>query len=1323
MPGNLFNLGRYLNKKDPAAQDDSSSTQDPQNQPPQNQADQKDTLPPLPPKEESTFQPKTPSADNQMPENPEENKDQNPQEQKPENVKNEKTEEIKEEKTTDKKDDKTLKVDEKFQKRSSMDILSRLTQRSNKALMAGAGKAKEYKNQYIDSEHVLWGLLQDSGVYQIISNLKVTPTEILKELETKFKKENHEEQPKFSPRVKKILELSLSFARAQGYEFISPEHILYSLSQEGEGLAAQILAKSGLTPEKLKTKVTGKKEKEKKEQKSSVSQFTTDLTQMAREGKLDPVVARSKEIERIMHILSRRTKNNPVLIGDAGVGKTAIVEGLAIRIVEGKVPETLLNKKILSLDLMGVIAGASHRGEFEDRLKKVISEVKAAKGEIILFIDEIHNMVGAGGGGNGAMDASNILKPSLARGEMQTIGITTITEYRKYIEKDPALERRFQPVLIKEPTPEEAIEMLHAIKDKYEAFHKVSIPDETITAAVRLSARYIGDRFLPDKAIDLIDEGASSVRLPAISLPEEITSLESRLKKQEAEFEEAKKQNDQVRLKNLQNNIDEIKEKLEEAKKKYDVKKGQTTSVVTPETIQEIISNWTGIPVSKLTESESAKLVKLEDVIHKRFIDQEEAVGAVSEAIRRGRAGLSSGKRPIGSFVFMGPTGVGKTELAKALAEILFGSEDMTVRLDMTEYMEKHEVAKLIGAPPGYVGYEEGGQLTEAVRRKPYSVVLMDEIEKAHPDVFNILLQVLDDGRLTDNKGRTISFKNTILICTSNIGTGLIQGEMLKESEVGPLVMKAKTSTVNTYTITPTGREIATLGNFIFEKESKKQQQSDVITPLEQSQTDPKDALKPKWIKKPLTEYFAGQKLLGADILNPQEKFPMKQFDTHVVSPSGEEQITLGGRIWKRRSTTSKEWESMNLVDYLKDHQVANAQPDHPEEQLPTAKWETHAISPQEEETITLGDRLWMRPNLQTKEWQVKNIKDYAQGQNLDSWKIHLFKPTGEEMIVSGSDVLVKTAPNQWQKKPLTQVITGENAPVSEATKEEKAAQTESEEKFAALTEKLMEELRKFFRPELLNRFDEIIVFKPLSASHMLAIVDLQFKGLEKLLHDQNLGIEATDAAKEELALVGFDPVYGARPLRRTIQRLVENPISTMLIKGDVKSGDIIEVDFDSEKNEFFFNVKRVTKTPPPAPENQDKAQQQSENQGVLNQKDQTKTTENKADIDAQKDQNQPQANKQAAGMSADMKRADQESQKSNENQASGEAEKKLEEAKRTAEELSRDIANGQTNLGSAKPSFPSQENTSKPTLPSFDDFTSENGQSDSSLDKTSTTA
>ena len=651
-------------------------------------------------------------------------------------------------------------------------------------------------------------------------------------------------------------------------------------------------------------------------------------------------------IERVIHILSRRTKNNPSLVGEAGVGKTAIVEGLAEKIVAKEVPEPLLNKRILQLDLMSMLAGASHRGEFEERMKDLIEEVKASQGQIILFIDEIHNIVGAGASGEGSLDASNFLKPALARGEIQIVGATTLTEYRKYVEKDPALERRFQPVLVPEPTEEQGIKMLKSIKDKYEAFHRVKIPDDAIEAAVILSKRYVGDRFLPDKAVDLIDEAAAAVRLPLISLPEEIKSLETRIAQLNQELKESEKKADKVKSRILRSKIDEIDSGLKEKKEEFNLKKSQSTGAVTVEIIKDIIARWTGIPVAKISSSETEKLTHLEDIIHKRLIDQEGAVASVSQAVRRGRAGLKSAARPIGSFVFLGPTGVGKTELAKALADILFGSEELMIRFDMTEYMEKHEVAKLLGAPPGYVGYEEGGKLTEQVRRKPYSVVLFDEVEKAHPDIFNILLQILDDGRLTDNKGRTISFKNTVVICTSNLGTKLIQDELLKNK---------------------------------------------------------------------------------SEIRNPKSETNLKS----------------------------------------------------------------------------------------------KNVEP------------------------------------------------------AQKTKEE---DDKDKNKFKSIKEKVMVELTKFFKPELINRFDEVIVFEPLRFQDMVEIVKLQMKGVVKMIEEQNMGFAYTDEVVQEVVKAGFDPLYGARPLRRAIQKLIENPISNLIIDGKAKAGDLIRARVD--RDELVFEIEKTVFQP-----------------------------------------------------------------------------------------------------------------------------------------------
>lgn len=759
-------------------------------------------------------------------------------------------------------------------KRQDVSLLTHFSQRLNMVITQAAAEATRTRQDFIEPEHLLFGLLYDAGIFKIIADLASTTASLLQE---QIRKQESigtaSATPQFSSLTKDIFEEAMREAKARSEEFISPEHVLLAMATLANSKAATILSQNNITPGSLEAKLSTR-EPLGKTTTSALENYGVDLTKKAREGMLDPVIDREKEIERTIHILSRRTKNNPVLVGEAGVGKTAIIEGLAQKTVAGEVPTELRNKRIIGLDLTSLIAGASHRGEFEERLKKLIKELQMAKGEVVLFIDEIHNLVGAGSG-EGAMDASNILKPFLARGEIQLIGTSTIDEYRRYIEKDPALERRFQQVLIEEPSVEEAILMLLGIRGKYEAFHKVQITDEAVEAAVKLSKQYIGDRFLPDKAVDLIDEAASKMRL----------SLET-----------------------------------------------NKASVVTPNEIEDIVASWTGIPVAKLTETESDRLLNLEKLIHNRLIDQEGAVSAIAEAVRRGRAGLKSTNRPIGSFLFMGPTGVGKTELAKTLAEVLFGSDGLMIRLDMSEYMEKHEVAKLIGAPPGYIGYEEGGQLTEAVRTKPYSVILLDEIEKAHPDIFNILIQVLEDGRLTDNKGRTISFKNAIIIATSNIGTALIQKE------------------------------------------------------------------------------------------------------------------------------------------------------------------------------------------------DVKSLTKQA-------------------------------------------VYSSQNSP------------EDGESAFKNLAQKLLEELQKFFKPELLNRFDEIVVFKPLSQEHVFQIATIGINNTKKLLREQKIDLEITEAALTKLATFGFDPIFGARPLRRTIQTKIENPISTLLIKKAFYEGDTILVDFSNTTNEFTFTKKLTAPT------------------------------------------------------------------------------------------------------------------------------------------------
>lgn len=717
-----------------------------------------------------------------------------------------------------------------------------------------------------------------------------------------------------------MIELSMDEARKLGHSYVGTEHILLGLIREGEGVAARVLTNLGVSLNKARQQVLqllGNSEAS--VQGGSAASVSTptldslarDLTAIAREDSLDPVIGRSKEIQRVIEVLSRRTKNNPVLIGEPGVGKTAIAEGLAQQIVHNEVPETLRDKRVMTLDMGTVVAGTKYRGEFEDRLKKVMDEIRQA-GNIILFIDELHTLIGAGGA-EGAIDASNILKPSLARGELQCIGATTLDEYRKYIEKDAALERRFQPIQVDEPTIDESIQILKGLRDRYEAHHRVSITDEAIEAAVKLSDRYIADRFLPDKAIDLIDEAGSKVRLRSFTTPPNLKELELKLEEVRKEKDAAVQSQEFEKAAALRDTEQKLREQLEETKKSWKAKQGRENSEVTVDDIALVVSSWTGVPVTKLAQTETERLLHLEEILHSRVIGQEEAVLAVAKAVRRARAGLKDPKRPIGSFIFLGPTGVGKTELARALAEAMFGDEDAMIRIDMSEYMEKHSTSRLVGSPPGYVGFEEGGQLTEKVRRKPYSVVLLDEIEKAHPDVFNILLQVLDDGRLTDSKGRTVDFSNTIVIMTSNVGA---------------------------------------------------------------------DALK-------------RNKSVGFTIQDTVE------------------------------------------ADY-------------------------------------------------------KDMKD-----------------------------------------------------------------------------KVLEELKKAFRPEFLNRVDETIVFHSLEKKHLNEIVTLMAKELSDRLKEHHIELVLTDAAKEKVAEKGYDPEYGARPLRRSIQKNIEDRLSEEMLKGNIKEGQKVLVDV--KDGEFTF--------------------------------------------------------------------------------------------------------------------------------------------------------
>jgi len=815
-----------------------------------------------------------------------------------------------------------------------MFMFGRFTERAQQVLVLAQDEARRLSHNFIGTEHLLLGLVKEGAgiAARVLQNSGVDFNQLRQEVEKIIPKGDKEppQSISYTPRAKRVIELAIEESQNLGHNYVGTEHLLLGLLREGEGIAAQVLTNLGIDLKKARKEVIqllggeeasssagsgSAREAKSGQQTPTLDAFGRDLTRLAQEGKLDPVVGRDKEIERVIQVLSRRTKNNPCLIGEPGVGKTAIAEGLAQQVAENNVPEILTDKRVVTIELSAIVAGTKYRGEFEERLRKLLQELKQA-GNVIMFIDELHTIIGAGAA-EGAIDASNILKPALARGELQCIGATTIDEYRKHVERDPALERRFQPITVEEPTREESILILKGLRDRYEAHHKVKITDEALESAVSLSDRYISDRYLPDKAIDLIDEAASRVRIKNYTTPPDLKEMQEKVENLKNEKEAAVRNQEFELAAKLRDQEQKMKEELDELKKEWEQKKVVSDQVVvSEEDVSYIVSSWTGIPVQQIMEEESQRLLKLEEILHERVIGQDEAVTAVSKAVRRARAGLKDPKRPIGSFIFLGPTGVGKTELGRALAESLFGDEKAIIRLDMSEFMEKHTVARLIGAPPGYVGYDEGGQLTEKVRRKPYSVILFDEIEKAHHDVFNTLLQILEDGRLTDGKGRTVDFRNTVIIMTSNV---------------------------------------------------------------------------------------------GATYIDKQPRVGFRADDEHG--------------------------------------------------------------------------------------------------------------------------------------------------------------------KYQQMKDRVLDELKKTFRPEFLNRLDEVIVFHALNEEHIYQIVDIMLNELNQRVFEYSMNLEVTEAAKDKLVKEGYDPQLGARPLRRVIQKFLEDGISEEMLQGNVLPGDHVLVDVD-EDNNFVFKRK-----------------------------------------------------------------------------------------------------------------------------------------------------
>jgi ATP-dependent Clp protease ATP-binding subunit ClpC len=867
-----------------------------------------------------------------------------------------------------------------------------LSEHTQNILSYAIAEAQKMGNDLVGTEFILLALLDltDEVLRKIMEELHVNIEDIKEYVHYNLPGSGKplKTEPGLSPRTKRVFDLAQEERLILHHHYVEGEHLLLGMMKEGEGMGYQILKRFGLTYENVRAVIIHVVGEGKTDIISSqistplLDKFGEDFSNRAREGKLDPVIGRHEEIERVLQILSRRRKNNPVLVGEAGVGKTAIVEGMAYRMVTGDIPDVLKGKRIVGLSMMSLLAGASKRGEFEERLQNILKEVKATNGEVILFFDEMHTLIST----DSSTDTANILKPILARGEIQCIGATTTNEYHLYIEKDPALERRFQPVIVNEPQFDETLEILKGLRDKYEAFHRVIIPDDVLIEAIKLSDRYIFDRFQPDKAIDLIDEAGAATRLPSFAAPQKVQQLQDKITQLTKELETAKRNNRTEEIEKITEQIREEQKKLEEIKEEIAKEKAQTHDTITKETLRSIIAKMTGIPLRHLKESESERLLNMEEYLHQRIIGQNQAVKLVSQAIRRGRAGLKKANKPIGTFLFIGPTGVGKTELAKTLAEYLFGTEDAMIRFDMSEYMEKHSYFRLVGAPPGYVGYEEGGQLTEAVRKKPFSVILFDEIEKAHKDIFNLFLQIFDDGRLTDSKGHTVHFKNTIIICTSNIGSTKIQQKMAEFLE----------------------------------------------------------------------SRAAGQE---------QSKIPKQ---------------------------SKKKDEKTN---------VSATNPDH----LPAVL-----------------------------EHQETAIIEHPSNRNIQE----------------------KTTPLLDQQHGEDDI---KNAFLQQLKKE------------------LIEDLKEFLRPEMINRYDEIILFEPLTKDHIIKIVDVVLRETLNNLNDQEITMTITTVAKEKLGEMGYDPVFGARPLKRVIQEMIDTPLADLIIAGKVIAGDTIVCDYQNNRFTFHTVNRKMT--------------------------------------------------------------------------------------------------------------------------------------------------